>query len=635
MTAIMERPYKRRRFSDPPELELHHRRERNDLRLKSTFESIFEKYGKDFGGIGDEIDLETGEIVVNNGHILGMANERDAGDHETDSEEYESEDWSDDEGMLASSLLLETRRRIGLLGREDLQRRMNFTGEGLPSEDDADSLMGDSDSLMGGAESQPILPAMRMSTFAPDNLYDDETEDELASGEMEWPTPRKAWPTPNMATPRKAWPTPKTATPLSHTPWHSSPLKPVYNSDNSRIDPAWKAPPLPRGDELRGFESSTGSPKGHKAKDLQLDRSIRKRLPRVSRPHTPRRRPSMSNPLDHMRTLDCQEKSYDKRSAAGLRSVPNMGLLRWTKSEENLLRRLRTSTRLMYSEIQPFLPGRKTEAIRIHWSKMTRRVTTPRPSYNSPSSGSTVFSSAQNTSLEHESNGSLEMTGRKIPFSYTAAPAPKDTLNGSMEHLVSADPNLILRAGSSPEIKLQTTSPSCERDIPNSSDPTDDLQGIQSSPLLKCARLQATPTESQSKALPTLDIREEQHGEQAIVGTVSAPEVGSTSAPVNTLSQNVNEGLQSSPRCICNGQSRLEQPKSISSKSFHTSRSTSNAKLSTGQISDSQQKHLSASKGAVFLPSYLSDFSDDELSSPVKTLGLYRAQNRRASSPKL
>ena len=101
MTVIMERPYKRQRFSDPPEIELHHRRERNDLRLKSTFESIFEKYGKDFEGIGDEIDLETGEIVINNGHVLSMANERDVGDHETDSEEYESDDLADEEWMLA------------------------------------------------------------------------------------------------------------------------------------------------------------------------------------------------------------------------------------------------------------------------------------------------------------------------------------------------------------------------------------------------------------------------------------------------------------------------------------------------------------------------------------------------------
>jgi hypothetical protein len=42
-------------------------RQKLDNKLKSTFEAIFEKYGKDFTGVGDEIDLRTGEIIVDNG----------------------------------------------------------------------------------------------------------------------------------------------------------------------------------------------------------------------------------------------------------------------------------------------------------------------------------------------------------------------------------------------------------------------------------------------------------------------------------------------------------------------------------------------------------------------------------------
>ncbi|KAL2063373.1 hypothetical protein VTL71DRAFT_5178 [Oculimacula yallundae] len=63
-----------------PEAELDQKRARLDYKLKSTFESIFEKYERDFEGVGDEIDLETGEIVVNNGHIVRMVDEQDAGD---------------------------------------------------------------------------------------------------------------------------------------------------------------------------------------------------------------------------------------------------------------------------------------------------------------------------------------------------------------------------------------------------------------------------------------------------------------------------------------------------------------------------------------------------------------------------
>ncbi|KAK6398137.1 hypothetical protein LTR65_003217 [Meristemomyces frigidus] len=47
--------------------------------LKSRFEAIFHKYERDFTGVGDEIDLETGEIVVDNGHLENMRQELDSG----------------------------------------------------------------------------------------------------------------------------------------------------------------------------------------------------------------------------------------------------------------------------------------------------------------------------------------------------------------------------------------------------------------------------------------------------------------------------------------------------------------------------------------------------------------------------
>ncbi|MCJ1478783.1 hypothetical protein MMC13_007467 [Lambiella insularis] len=72
----MEPPAKRQRVLESHE-QLHRKRARNDLRLKSRFESIFEKFGKDFSGIGDEIDFQTGEIVVNNGHVMTMQDEKD------------------------------------------------------------------------------------------------------------------------------------------------------------------------------------------------------------------------------------------------------------------------------------------------------------------------------------------------------------------------------------------------------------------------------------------------------------------------------------------------------------------------------------------------------------------------------
>ncbi|KAI4144058.1 MAG: hypothetical protein L6R39_004335 [Caloplaca ligustica] len=77
----MEPPLKRRRLltSSDPDNELHKKRTRNDMKLKSIFESIFEKYGKDFSDIGDEIDMHTGKIAISHGHLQNMNDEKDPG----------------------------------------------------------------------------------------------------------------------------------------------------------------------------------------------------------------------------------------------------------------------------------------------------------------------------------------------------------------------------------------------------------------------------------------------------------------------------------------------------------------------------------------------------------------------------
>jgi len=115
----MERPLKRIRTSLPeaPEdaIDLQVERERNDLNLKGAFEDIIKKYSKDFTDVGDEIDLETGEIIINNGHLSRMRDERDTGttnvgrflnsmrslveDTEDEEEEEDEESPVEDEGF--------------------------------------------------------------------------------------------------------------------------------------------------------------------------------------------------------------------------------------------------------------------------------------------------------------------------------------------------------------------------------------------------------------------------------------------------------------------------------------------------------------------------------------------------------
>lgn len=99
LNDMTERPLKRPRLTFTPdspedtevvseEWDLQAARAQNDLRLKSIFEGIFAKYGNDFSEVGDEIDLETGEIVVNNGHLQAMHEETDIGNKEKGADEF-------------------------------------------------------------------------------------------------------------------------------------------------------------------------------------------------------------------------------------------------------------------------------------------------------------------------------------------------------------------------------------------------------------------------------------------------------------------------------------------------------------------------------------------------------------------
>lgn len=113
----MERPQKRPRLSlfadELPSAELDTARVQNDRHLKWRFEAIFEKYGRDFSEVGDEIDLSTGEIVVNNGHLAGLTEAA-----ETRSEADESKG---DEPLSPTSNLSPARRRLVTNGRSMLR----------------------------------------------------------------------------------------------------------------------------------------------------------------------------------------------------------------------------------------------------------------------------------------------------------------------------------------------------------------------------------------------------------------------------------------------------------------------------------------------------------------------------------
>ncbi|KAK6533065.1 hypothetical protein TWF281_007225 [Arthrobotrys megalospora] len=84
-------------------------------RLKTSWEDICRRYGRDFDGEGDEIDLRTGEVVIDNGHLRGL--EEDLEDTWGGGDEDEE---GDDAGSATSSLEMEILARRPMLARDEM-----------------------------------------------------------------------------------------------------------------------------------------------------------------------------------------------------------------------------------------------------------------------------------------------------------------------------------------------------------------------------------------------------------------------------------------------------------------------------------------------------------------------------------
>ncbi|GLI76043.1 hypothetical protein PoHVEF18_004311 [Penicillium ochrochloron] len=165
LNDTIERPTKRPRLSFTPDLpgeaegvpeqwDLQAARAQNDLRLKSIFEGIFAKYGNDFSEVGDEIDLETGEIVVDNGHLQGMHEETDIGNKE---KPWETDPFgSDDEAHAEDEDLVES---------HDVVSGCSLRNEPLDFGTDGDASASLCDSALASSGPGPGIPASSPSVL--------------------------------------------------------------------------------------------------------------------------------------------------------------------------------------------------------------------------------------------------------------------------------------------------------------------------------------------------------------------------------------------------------------------------------------------------------------------------------------
>ena len=344
----MEPPFKRRRLtgSSHPGIDLHARRAQNDFRLKSVFESIFEKYGRDFDGIGDEIDMETGEIVVNNGHIEGMANERDIGHAEYSSEKLENSDQEDDQFLTEysdekSAAPGSSKARDGAIIEEsEASEQSDF----------------DTDSLMGDVPADSHLHQFGMKSKRAILIPLDDEVDELASSDIEWVSYNKD---------------------KLGVQERFDLLKNDFASlDEPAIESAWRAPPLPNTTRLKREGGKVALTSVNNIREYSDDERAGVSLwtPEVEK--RPRRRQADANSISR-RSLPLasgQKNSADRLPLDSSDSDPApRKIVKWTQEEEDLLTHLKTTTDLSGSAMEAYFPTRHGYAAACHWNYMTTR----------------------------------------------------------------------------------------------------------------------------------------------------------------------------------------------------------------------------------------------------------------------
>ncbi len=335
----MEPPLKRQRLSTTVESEddLHERRVRNDLQLKSRFETIFEKYSKDFEGIGDEIDMRTGEIVVNNGHILGMMNERDVGDAETSSGELESGCYSEDED--SPSLDGYNGSRNTILKPADLGDAVVISQAELTwrSDDDGDSLMGEID-----VERQADEEIIESWGKAASDLE----EDELANSEFEWMNPRHI----------RA---------VAHDRWQTRKQQ-LESLDEPSIDPAWRAPPLPESTLSLNVTKKASSPG---VGDNQGESDSEARRISIWAPEEMQGQRRIST----YQSIPNEQREHPRESLSGSNNpVQSSRPHLWAPRKKDRLPQFKATETMESRDMEPYFPQQNEQSMALHQSYMVR-----------------------------------------------------------------------------------------------------------------------------------------------------------------------------------------------------------------------------------------------------------------------
>ena len=378
----MERQLKKRRLNleDPNSdlnSDLHEQRARNDLHLKSRFEAIFEKYGKDFSEVGDEIDLETGKIVVDKGHIQRMAHEQDTGQDINPSSQQKSEYWS----ALSSDHPQEYYSALENNPSYEPRKKRSLD----PSVREMTDSAGSSDDDMANSMSKParfIQGQTMTSKSAPPSCH-------YAYQKHKCPGQRYTNPVLHDKTPLRRLEVDHISNRLSIE------RRDMYHPP---IEPAWQAPPLPIDRstqfqrpnvvpillEQREYPRSPSPPAG--SLWAPLSGSGRYKIDGkpgfVQKPKASTRRASMpafrTNKLGNTPRKEQRSSTSIKRTPIKHSATVQACAKLWTSEEKNLLRQLRTSTDLTYAQMTSYFPGRSWIEIECSWLLIAGSEETPK-----------------------------------------------------------------------------------------------------------------------------------------------------------------------------------------------------------------------------------------------------------------
>ncbi|KAL8819957.1 MAG: hypothetical protein Q9223_001726 [Gallowayella weberi] len=330
----MPPPAKRRRLSAlekahserNADAELHEQRARSTRKSKSTFEAIFEKYSKDFTGIGDVIDFNTDTIIVNNGHVEHMLDEKDAGDNDQLSsdkkggEEEDEDEEQDEEGHEVGDSDVEGNTEGNPEGEGDaslgdrtgssrIERVIPDSQDIESSDDDPLSMLEDRISKVAARFRQGGGTKCFQST---DNLRRDDIASTLQ---------------------------PRTA--------------PLRRHDDLGVEEAWRFPLLPQ-DMNMERQLPGPSPSLNSGSDFQ-------------RPASPTTESIWALPKRTRQSKTFGASVSHPTTGTSSKPVGAVQYPPWTQAEKTLLRQLRT-LEMSWPEIHQRLPNRTMAAIRTFWS---------------------------------------------------------------------------------------------------------------------------------------------------------------------------------------------------------------------------------------------------------------------------